>query len=125
MKKKYLFFKNSFLFSSVLFIGFSFEFFIRNDLFLGSILIFVGIMSLIAYQSASRRVNLIDILLNITNVALSFFVLDSYGEINFETLYFTWWIFLIYFLFVASYQIQTKYRSSKKKKRLKSRMIDR
>lgn len=125
MKKKYLFFKNSFLFSSVLFIGFSFEFFIRSDLFLGSILIFVGIMSLIAYQSASRRVNLIDILLNITNAALSFFVLDSYGEINFETLYFTWWIFLIYFLFVASYQIQTKFRSSKKKKRLKSRMMDR
>lgn len=125
MKKKYLFFKNSFLFSTVLFIGFSFEFFIRNDFFLGSILIFVGVMSLIAYQSASRRVNLIDILLNVVNAALSFFVLDSYGQINYETLYFSWWLFLIYFMFVSMYQIQTKIRSTQKRKKLKKRMINR
>lgn len=125
MKKKYLFFKNSFLFSTVLFIGFSFEFFIRNDVFLGAILIFMGIMSLIAYQSASRKVNIIDILLNITNVALSFFVLDSYGQINYETLYFTWWVFLIYFLGVSVFQIQVKIKSKQKRSKLKKRMINR
>lgn len=125
MKKKYLFFKNSFLFSTVLFIGFSFEFFIRNDIFLGAILIFIGIMSLIAYQSATRRVNLIDILLNVTNVVLSFFILDSYGQINYETLYFTWWVVLLYFLFVTIFQVQSKIKSNSKRKKLKKRMFNR
>lgn len=125
MKKKYLFFRNSFLFSTVLFIGFSFEFFIRNDIFLGAILIFIGIMSLIAYQSATRRVNLIDILLNVTNVVLSFFILDSYGQINYETLYFTWWVVLLYFLFVTIFQVQSKIKSNSKRKKLKKRMFNR
>ncbi len=121
MKKKYIFFKNSFLFSTVLFIGFSFEFFIRNDFFLGFILILIGVMNLVAYQGSIRRVKSIDIILNLINAILSFFITDSYGNINYETLYFFWWLIFCSYLILILAQIRSKINSNRKKKKIRDR----
>jgi uncharacterized membrane protein len=58
MRKKYQTNKQLFLFNMIAFIGFSFEFYIRNDLFFGSVIIFVGLLNLIAYLINKRLVEL-------------------------------------------------------------------
>lgn len=121
MNSRQRIFSNIYLFSTILLIGFSFEFFIRNDLFFGSVLIFTGVLNLVSYQTISRRVSAVNIILSFLNSALSYVISDNYGTINYEILYFVWFGLTIFFLVVTILQIRIKYRSIRKRKRIKKR----
>lgn len=121
MDKRQKIFSNVYLFSTILLIGFSFEFFIRNDFFLGSVLIFAGILNLISFQTISRRVSAINILLTLFNGILSYFVSDNYGIINYKVLYFVWTLLTLFFLVICIIQIRIRVRSIRKRKKIKKR----
>ncbi|KAA3652384.1 MAG: hypothetical protein DWP98_01275 [Bacteroidetes bacterium] len=121
MRSNYQFFSNVFLFNTVLFIGFSFEFFIRHDYFFGSVVIFNGLLNLVAYQSSTRKRSVVYILLNFFNGILSYLISDGYGTINYKTLYFIWLFIVLFYLVVIVLQIRTKIASIKKRKRIKKR----
>lgn len=87
----------------ILFIGFAFEFFIRKDNFLGTLLIFNGLVNLLAYQQAPRKIGSITIILTLFSLLLSATVAYNYLEINYEILFYFWtFITLIYFIIMAS-----------------------
>jgi hypothetical protein len=121
MKNKQQVFSNIFLFNTILFIGFSFEFFIRNDFFFGAVVIFTGVLNLIAFQTISRRVTLINIYLNLFNIILSYFIADNYGLINYDTLYIIWTVLTLYFCLVLFIQIKSRIKSIQKRKRIRKK----
>ena len=123
MIKKYKTYKNHYLFNMIAFIGFSFEFFIRGDQFLGSVLIFNGILNLIAYQQVPRRVASITIVLNLFNALVSLIISYNYGEINFLTLFIVWLILTTVFFSATIRQIYsiaiTKNAKKKQKRKIR------
>ncbi len=95
--------RNSYLVNMILFIGFAFEFYIRKDNFLGTLLIFNGLVNLLAYQQAPRKIGSITIILTLFSLLLSATVAYNYLEINYEILFYFWtFITLIYFIIMAS-----------------------
>lgn len=82
--------RSLYLLNMILFIGFAFEFFIRNDNFLGFLLIFNGVINLLAYQQAPRKVASITVILNLFNALVSGTVAYNYADINYQVLLFLW-----------------------------------
>lgn len=122
MVKRYLTHKKHYLFNMTVFIGFSFEFFIRSDKFLGSVLIFNGIVNLLAYQQAPRRVALVTVLLNLFNALVAAIVCYNYGEIDFLTLFIIWQLLSLVYFFATFRQIYSIFISKQAKKKQKKRM---
>ena len=105
----------------VAFLGFAFDFFIRGDHFMGVVLIFNGLMNLIAHQQAPRRVATITVLLNLFNALLSQTVAYNYSEIDYPYPYFLWQILAIAFMLAVIRQLYSivlnkKYRRKQKKR---------
>ncbi|MEQ8908649.1 MAG: hypothetical protein RIC95_05625 [Vicingaceae bacterium] len=90
MRKKYRTNRSLYLFNMVAFIGFAFEFFIRDDLFLGCVMIFTGMINLIAFQQAPRRVASITAFLNFFNAHVAAVVAYNYIEQDYAVLTFVW-----------------------------------
>ena len=122
MIKRYKTNKKLFLFNMVAFIGFSFEFFIRGDKLLGSVLIFNGILNLLAYQQIPRRVAAITVILNLFNALISTVVAYSYGDINYLVLFIVWLALSITYYAATIRQAYSIFSTNKSKKRQKKRM---
>ena len=54
MRKRYLTQKKLYIVNMLMFIGMSFEFLIRGDMFFGAVLIFTDILNLFAFQKAPK-----------------------------------------------------------------------
>lgn len=114
--------KKLYLLNMILFIGFAFEFFIRGDDFLGLVLLFNGVINLLAYQQVPNKVASITVILNLFNALISTTVSINYQNINFEWLFYNWMIFAIaYFIAVIMQTISLikhkRLRSKHRKKR--------
>ena len=113
--------KNYYLVNMIIFIGFSFEFFIRSDDFLGVLIFFTGLINLLAFQQAPRKVASITVILNLFNALISTTIAYNYANINYEILLYVWTgIAVLYYISTIS-QITnlSQYRISKQKRRKK------
>lgn len=119
MIKRYKTIKQFYLFSMIAFIGFSFEFFIRGDKFLGGVLIFNGIVNLLAYQQVPRRVASITVILNLFNGLISTVVAYNYGEIDYLIVFLVWIILSLSYYLATIRQIYSIITSKKAKQKQK------
>lgn len=122
MKKKYKTINKLYLLNMVAFLGFSFDFFIRGDNFMGTVLIFNGLINLIAYQQAPRRVATITVVLNLFNALLSQTVTNNYSEIDYVYMFFLWQLLTIAYLFAVVRQIYSILQNKKYRKKQKKRI---
>lgn len=105
----------------VLFIGFSFEFFIRNDNFFGSVLIMNGIINLIAYQQVPRKIAPVTVILNLFNALISLTVAYNYVQIDFVVLFVVWIGFFLGYTIAVIRQVINLIKNAQYKKKLKRR----
>ncbi len=119
MVKRYKTTRNWYLMSMVLFIGFSFEFFIRSDNFLGGVLIFNGIINLLAFQQIPRKIAPITVLLNLFNALISITTCYNYGMIDYSILYVAWMFVGFGFIIATIRQIINLVRSASYKRKMK------
>lgn len=122
MRKRYLTNKRMFLINMLLFIGMSFEFIIRNDVFFGGVLIFTGILNLFAFQQAPKRVGKITVLLNFFNALIALTIAYNYIEINYTVLLMVWSTLSIVFLFSTLRQIYSIYSNLSYRKKQKRKI---
>lgn len=121
MRKKYQTNRSLYLFNMVAFIGFSFEFFIRDDLFFGVVMIFTGLVNLIAFQQVPRRVASITAFLNFFNAHVAAVVTYNYMEQDYAVLTGVWFLFTISYLFATFRQLFSIITYKQYRKRLKSK----
>ena len=121
MIKRHKTVKTWYLMNMVIFIGFSFEFFIRGDNFLGSVLIFNGIVNLLAFQQIPRKVAPVTVLLNIFNMLISLTVFYNYLGIDYTILLLIWTALSIGYFVAVIRQITNLLASSRSKRKLKKR----
>lgn len=105
MVKRHKTIRNWYLMSMVLFIGFSFEFFIRSDNFLGAVLIFNGVINLLAFQQVPRKIAPVTVILNLFNVLISATTMYNYGIIDYSVLYVAWMLISSGYLIATLRQI--------------------
>jgi len=105
MIKRYQTHRKHYLMNMILFIAFAFEFFIRKDQFLGAVLIFNGIINLLAYQQAPRKVASITVILNLFNALISAIVAYNYLEISYTILLVFWSVVAVIYLIACIRQI--------------------
>ncbi|MBL4709685.1 MAG: hypothetical protein JKY48_14730 [Flavobacteriales bacterium] len=121
MIKRHKTVKTWYLMYMVIFIGFSFEFFIRGDNFLGGVLIFNGIISLLAFQQIPRKIAPVTVLLNIFNTLISLTVFYNYLGIDYTILLLIWTALSIGYFVAVIRQITNLLASSRSKRKLKKR----
>ena len=121
MVKRYKTTRNWYLMSTVLFIGFSFELFIRSDNFLGGVLTFNGIMNLLAFQQVPRKIASVTVILNLFNVLISITTCYNYGVIDYSILYGYWMLVSFGYLFATLQQISNLMASARFKRKMKKR----
>lgn len=119
MIKRYKTTRNWYLMSMVLFIGFSFEFFIRGDNFLGGVLIFNGIINLLAFQQIPRKIAPVTVILNLFNALISITTCYNYGMIDYSILYVVWMLIGSGYMIATVRQIINLLRSARYKRKLK------
>ena len=113
--------KNYYLMNMILFIGFSFEFFIRGDDFLGVLILFNGVINLLAYQQAPRKIASVTVILNLFNALISSTIAYNYAGINYEVLLYIWTgISVVYFISTFS-QIFNLAQHTRSKRRHRKR----
>ncbi len=122
MKKKYPTHKSHYLFNMIVFIGFSFEFFIRGDQFLGAVMIFSGLLNLVAFQQAPRRIATVTLLLNFFNATLSAVVGYNYLNQNYVVLTVLWSGLFLAYLIATFRQLYGLIVYKRYKRKLKKRM---
>ena len=122
MKKKYPTHKLHYLFNMIVFIGFSFEFFIRGDQFLGAVMIFSGLLNLVAFQQAPRRIATVTLLLNFFNATLSAVVGYNYLNQNYVVLTVLWSGLFLAYLIATFRQLYGLIVYKRYKRKLKKRM---
>jgi len=105
--------------SMVLFIGFSFEFFIRSDNFLGGVFIFNGIVNLLAFQQIPRKIASITVLLNLFNALISITTTYNYGMIDYSILYVFWMLIGAGYIIAALRQIINLLANARFKRKMK------
>lgn len=105
----------------VLFIGFSFEFFIRGDNFSGTVLIFNGIINLLAFQQAPRKIAPVTVILNLFNALISLTVAYNYSNIDYLILYIIWIGFSIGYIVATIRQVVNLTASARSRKKQKRR----
>ena len=113
--------KNWYLMNMILFIGFAFEFFVRGDQFFGAVLIFHGIINIVAYQNIPRKVANVTVILNLFNSLISLTVFYNYLQINFVMLSSIWFIILIAYVVSTIRQIVNLIRNIRFKRRIKKK----
>lgn len=121
MVKRYKTIREFYLFSMVAFIGFSFEFFIRGDSFLGGVLLFNGIINVLAFQQVPRRVATITVILNLFNALISLMVSYNYSGINYLFLFIVWGLLALGYLTASIRQVYSmvsnkSYRQKQKRR---------
>lgn len=121
MVKRYKTKRNWYLMSMVMFIGFSFEFFIRSDNSLGGILIFNGIINLLAFQQVPRKISSATVILNLFNTIVSLVTCYNYGEIDYSILYIVWLLITLGYLFATLRQTTNLLNSARFKRRMRRR----
>lgn len=119
MVKRYRTKRELFLLNMVLFIGFSFEFFIRNDNFLGLVLIFNGFINLLAFQQVPRKIAPITVILSLFNALLSLTVAYNYSLINYFIPYVFWILVSLVFLVFVLRQIVNLLASNRSRQKQK------
>jgi len=122
VKKKYPTHKSHYLFNMIVFIGFSFEFFIRGDQFLGAVMIFSGLLNLVAFQQAPRRIATVTLLLNFFNATLSAVVGYNYLNQNYVVLTVLWSGLFLAYLIATFRQLYGLIVYKRYKRKLKKRM---
>jgi len=113
--------RSFYLVNMILFIGFAFEFFIRNDNFLGILLIVNGVINLLAYQQAPRKIASITVILNLFNALVSGTIAYNYADINYQTLLYIWSAVCIAYVISALSQIYNLIENKRSKMRHKKR----
>lgn len=113
--------RNWYLMSMVLFIGFSFEFFIRSDNFLGAVLIFNGVINLLAFQQVPRKIAPVTVILNLFNALISITTSYNYGVIDYSILYVAWMLISLGYLLATLRQITNLISSARFKRKMKHR----
>lgn len=121
MIKRYKTNRNLYLVSMILFIGFSFEFFIRSDSFSGGILIFNGIINLLAFQQVPRKIAPVTVILNLFNALISITICYNYSVIDYSILYVFWMIIGAVYLVATIRQAINLIRSANYKRKMKRR----
>ena len=106
----------------ILFIAFAFEFFIRSDQFLGAVLIFNGIINLLAYQQVPRKIASITVILNLFNAIISIIISYNYAEIGYNMLFTLWIAFSIAYALASIRQIYSLIRSRHAKNKQKRKI---
>ena len=106
----------------ILFIAFAFEFFIRQDQFLGAVLVFNGIINLLAYQQAPRKIASITVILNLFNAFVCVIVSYNYGTIDYSTLFIVWTILAVAYSFASLRQFYNLIVSRRSKKKLREKV---
>ena len=89
---------------------------------MGTVLIFNGLINLIAYQQAPRRVATITVVLNLFNALLSQTVTNNYSEIDYVYMFFLWQLLTIAYLFAVVRQIYSILQNKKYRKKQKKRI---
>lgn len=107
--------------SMVLFIGFSFEFYIRSDNFLGSLLIFNGIINLLAFQQVPRKIAPVTVILNLFNGIISATTCYNYSVIDYSILYVLWMLVAAGYHIAVIRQIINLIGSARFKRKMKRR----
>jgi len=105
----------------ILFIGFSFEFFIRSDNFSGGFLIFNGIINLLAFQQVPRKIAPVTVILNLFNALISTTICYNYSVIDYFILYLFWMITGAVYLIATIRQAVNLIRSAHYKRKVKRR----
>ena len=121
MVKRYKTTRNWYLMSMVLFIGFSFEFFIRSDNFLGGVLIFNGVINLLAFQQVPRKIAPVTVILNLFNALIGITTSYNYGMVDYSILSVCWGIISLGYLTATIRQILNLSASARFKRKLKRR----
>ena len=110
-----------YLLNMVLFLGFSFEFFIRGDKILGTVMIFNGIINLLAFQQVPRRIASITVILNLFNAMIALTVAYNYQDINYLTLFIIWVVITISYAFAVLRQMYSLVSNKSHRRRQKDR----
>jgi hypothetical protein len=121
MIKRYKTNRNLYLTSMIMFIGFSFEFFIRSDNFSGGVLIFNGIINLLAFQQVPRKIAPVTVILNLFNALISITICYNYSVIDYSILYLFWMITGAVYLIATFRQAINLIRSAHYKRKMKRR----
>lgn len=121
MIKRHKTVKNWYLMNMVVFIGFSFEFFIRGDNFLGGVLIFNGIVNILAFQQVPRKIAAVTVLLNLFNMLISLTVSYNYLNVGYTVLFILWTILSVGYFVSVIRQIANLIASGRSKRKLKKR----
>ena len=121
MTKRYKTSKNWYLMNMILFIGFSFEFFIRDDIFFGAVLIVNGLINLIAFQQVPRKIAPVTVILNIFNALISITVFYNYVSIDYTVLIVVWILFFVGYTVATIRQIINLIKNARFKRKLKKR----
>ena len=121
MIKRYQTNRKHYLMNMILFIAFAFEFFIRKDQFLGSVLIFNGVINLLAYQQVPRKIASITVILNLFNALISAIVAYNYLEISYTILFVLWVAVTAVYLIACIRQIYNLVNSKLSKRKQKKK----
>lgn len=121
MIKRYKTNRNSYLTSMIMFVGFSFEFFIRSDNFSVGVLIFNGIINLLAFQQVPRKIAPVTVILNLFNALISITICYNYSVIDYSILYLLWMITGAVYLIATIRQTINLIRSASYKRKMKRR----
>lgn len=113
--------RNWYLMSMMLFIGFSFEFFIRSDQFSGFVLIFNGIINLLAFQQVPRKIATVTVILNLFNALISTVISYNYAVVDYSILYTVWMLIAIGYVIATFRQIINLSASARSKRKMKRR----
>ncbi len=122
MIKRYKTHRKLYLLNMTAFIGSAFDFFIRGEQLLGVVLIFNGIINLLAYQQVPRRVASITVILNLFSALIATVISYNYGEIDYVALFFIWTFLSIAYSFATLRQIYSIIASKSSRKRQKHKM---
>lgn len=113
--------RNYYLMNMIVFIGFSFEFFIRSDDFLGVLTLFNGVVNLLAYQQAPRKIAPVTVILNLFNALISCTIAYNYASINYVILLYIWVIVSLIYLFTTFFQIGNLIQNKRSKRKHRKR----
>ena len=105
----------------VIFIGFSFEFFIRGDNFSGTVLIFNGVINLLAFQQTPRKIAPVTVILNLFNALISLTVAYNYSTIDYLILYILWLVLSLGYIVATIRQVANLLASARSRKKMKKR----
>lgn len=122
MVKRYKTHKKLYLFNMIVFIGSAFDFFIRGEELIGIVLIFNGIINLLAYQRIPRRVASITLILNLFNALIATVLSYNYGEIDYVMMFFVWTALSIAYSFATLRQLYSIAISKSSRKRRKRKI---